>query len=429
MHKGIWGLARVVRRHLSPETVGTRGAKFEEGCNGLLEPVRSDSETSSHEVDGQVSIFRREWRPVTAGTGSGPEGSRLTVDIRRPWGNGAEDECFGERRNVQSTDDASPFTITMSKVTIIGATGNVGMFASYAISANPHVREILLYGREGRETVLRGITQDFVDSFAARGTNLKINWTTNLKDAAGSDVVVITAGVPRSPGQDRLDLAMGNARIIAPLAQTVGVIAPETKILVVTNPVDVMTCVALKHSGLKPSQVFGLGTHLDSMRLKSLIAAYFKVHVSEVHTRIIGEHGESMVPLWSATTIGGIKISNLPAFAHLPVKEIIESVKCSGQLIIKDKGSTVYGPGEAIATLVKTVLGDENRILTVSAYIQSEVHGIGEGDVCIGVPARINRNGVFPITIRIDESEVIAFRESVEKIRTNTRTVLSNLNE
>jgi len=429
VHKGIWGLARVVRRHLSPETVGTRGAKFEEGCNGLLEPVRSDSETSSHEVDGQVSIFRREWRPVTAGTGSGPEGSRLTVDIRRPWGNGAEDECFGECRNVQSTDDASPFTITMSKVTIIGATGNVGMFASYAISANPHVREILLYGREGRETVLRGITQDFVDSFAARGTNLKISWTTNLKDAAGSDVVVITAGVPRSPGQDRLDLAMGNARIIAPLAQTVGVIAPETKILVVTNPVDVMTCVALKHSGLKPSQVFGLGTHLDSMRLKSLIAAYFKVHVSEVHTRIIGEHGESMVPLWSATTIGGIKISNLPAFAHLPVKEIIESVKCSGQLIIKDKGSTVYGPGEAIATLVKTVLGDENRILTVSAYIQSEVHGIGEGDVCIGVPARINRKGVFPITIRIDESEVIAFRESVEKIRTNTRTVLSNLDE
>jgi malate dehydrogenase len=317
----------------------------------------------------------------------------------------------------------------MSKVTIIGATGNVGMFASYAISANPHVHEILLYGREGRETVLRGITQDFVDSFAARGTNLKINWTTNLKDATGSDVVVITAGVPRSPGQDRLDLAMGNARVIAPLAQTIGVIAPETKILVVTNPVDVMTCVALKHSGLKPNQVFGLGTHLDSMRLKSLIAAYFKVHVSEVHTRIIGEHGQSMVPLWSATTIGGIKISNLPAFAHLPVKEIIESVKCSGQLIIKDKGSTVYGPGEAIATLVKTVLGDENRILTVSAYIQSEVHGIGEGDVCIGVPARVNRNGVFPITIRIDESEVIAFRESVEKIRTSTRTVLANLNE
>lgn len=314
----------------------------------------------------------------------------------------------------------------MSKVTIIGATGNVGAFATYAISSNPHVREILLYGREGRETFLRGITQDFVDSFAARGRDIRISWTTNLKDATGSDIVIITAGIPRSPGQDRLDLARENAKLLAPIAQTIGVIAPETKILVVTNPVDVMTCVVLKESGLKPNQVFGLGTHLDSMRLKSLIAAYFKVHVSEVHTRIIGEHGDSMVPLWSATTIGGIKISNLPAFSQLPVNEIIESVKSSGNLIIKDKGSTVYGPGEAIASLVKTVLGDENRILTVSAFIKSEIHGIGKGDICIGVPARINRNGVFPITVRIDESELMAFHESVEKIRTITKKVLAN---
>ncbi|MGD1005516.1 MAG: malate dehydrogenase [Methanoregulaceae archaeon] len=315
----------------------------------------------------------------------------------------------------------------MSKVTIIGATGNVGSYAAHAISINPHVHEILLYGREGREAYLKGIVQDFIDSFAARGTDINIRWTTNLKDAAGSDVVVITAGSPRIPGQDRLDLALGNARVIAPLAQTIGVVAPESKILLVTNPVDVMTCVALKYSGMKPNQVFGLGTHLDSMRLKSLIASYFKVHVSEVHTRIIGEHGESMVPLWSATTIGGIKISNLPAFSHLPVKEFIESVKGSGELIIKNKGSTVYGPGEAIASLVKTVLGDENRILTVSAYIKSEVHDIG--DVCIGVPARINRNGVFPITIRIDESEVIAFRESVEKIRKIIHEVLKKIEE
>jgi len=315
----------------------------------------------------------------------------------------------------------------MSKVTIIGATGNVGMFAAHAISAIPHVSEILLYGREGRESLLKGIVQDFVDSFAARGTAIKISWTTNLKDAEGSDVVVITAGEPRTVGQDRLDLALGNGKIIAHLAKEIGVIAPDTKILMVTNPVDIMTSVALKYSGLKPCQVFGLGTHLDSMRLKSLIAAYFRVHVSEVHTRIIGEHGDSMVPLWSATTIGGIKISNLPEFSHLPMQEIIDLVKGSGQSIIQNKGSTVYGPGEAIATLVRTVLSDENRILTVSAYIKTEVHGIG--DVCIGVPARVNRDGVFPITIRIDESEVIAFRESVEKIRESTHKVLKALKE
>jgi malate dehydrogenase len=389
--------------------------------------VRSDEETSSHEVDGQVSIFRREWRPVAAGTGSGPEGSRLTADIRRPWGNGAEDERFGECCNVQSTDNTSPFTITMAKVTIIGATGNVGTFAAHAISAIPHVNHILLYGREGRESLLKGITQDLGDSFAARGTDIRVTWTTSLDDVAGSDVVVITAGTPRTPGQDRLDLAMGNARVIAPLAEKIGQIAPETKILVVTNPVDVMTSVALKYSKLKPTQVFGLGTHLDSMRLKSLIASYFHVHVSEVHTRVIGEHGDSLVPLWSATTIGGIKISNLPEFSHLPVQEIINAVKSSGQQIIQNKGSTVYGPGEAIASLVRTVLSDENRILTVSAYIKSEVHGIG--DVCIGVPARINRKGVFPIAIRIDESEVIAFRESVEKIRASTKKILEALEQ
>jgi malate dehydrogenase len=313
----------------------------------------------------------------------------------------------------------------MAKVTIVGATGNVGMFAAYAISAIPHVSEILLYGRERRESLLKGITQDIIDSFAARGTDIETSWTTNLKDVTGSDIVIITAGESRKAEQDRLDLALGNAKIISPIAKTIGITVPDTKILMVTNPVDIMTSVALKYSGLKPNQVFGLGTHLDSMRLKSLIAAYFRVHVSEVHTRIIGEHGDSMVPLWSATTIGGIKISNLPEFSHLPVQDIIRSVKCSGQQIIQNKGSTVYGPGEAIASLVRTVLGDENRILTVSTYIRSEVHGIG--DVCIGVPARVNRDGVFPITIRLDESEVIAFRESVEKIRANTRNVFDSM--
>jgi malate dehydrogenase len=189
--------------------------------------------------------------------------------------------------------------------------------------------------------------------------------------------------------------------------------------------VDVMTAVALKYSGMNQKQVFGLGTHLDSMRLKSLIAAYFKVHVSEVHTRIIGEHGPSMVPLWSATTLGGIRICNLPEFADLPVDQMIESVTQGGEMIIKYKGSTVYGPGEAIATLVRTVLGNENRLLTVSAYLRSEVHNIGR--VCIGVPALINRSGVTPIPITIEPDEVAAFKASVEKIRARTDQVFAQL--
>ena len=313
----------------------------------------------------------------------------------------------------------------MAKVTIIGATGNVGTFAAHTISEIPHVHEILLVGRTGREGLLCGIAQDMKDSFAACGNSMDIQWTTDTRDLQGSDIVVCAAGIGRRPGQNRLDLALGNARIVASTSRDIGEYAPDAIILMVTNPVDVMTSVALEYSGLDPSRVFGLGTHLDSMRLKSLIASLFKVHVSEVHTRIIGEHGDSMVPLWSATTIGGIQISNLPAFSRLPVAEMVETVKGSGESIIRNKGATVFGPGEAIATLVQTVLGNENRILTVSAYVMSEVHDIG--NVCIGVPARINRNGVFPVPIRIDEQEVVQFRASVEKIRGITAELMALL--
>ena len=142
----------------------------------------------------------------------------------------------------------------------------------------------------------------------------------------------------RQAGQDRLDLALGNARIVASTSRDIRGYAPDAMIMMVTNPVDVMTSVALKYSGFEPPHVFGLGTHLDSMRLKSLIASFFKVHVSEVHTRIIGEHGDSMVPLWSATTIGGIQISNLPAFSGLPIREMVETVKTSGEAYHQEQG-------------------------------------------------------------------------------------------
>lgn len=370
---------------------------------------------------------RRGRRPFAAGTGSGPEGSRLTVDVRRPWGCGVEEGCSGECLCARSTKDVSPTAISMAKVTILGATGNVGIFAAHTISEIPYVSDMLLVGRPGREDFLAGCCRDLSDSFAARGTDIRLSYSTSILDAKDSDVVICTAGVPRRPGQDRNDLAFENAKIIAETAETIGRSSPDAILFLVTNPVDVMTAVALKYSEFQPRQIFGLGTHLDSMRLKSLIAHYFRVHVSEVHTRIIGEHGDSMVPLWSATTIGGIRISNLPTFSGLPAQEMIETVRTSGEAIIRDKGSTVYGPGEAIATLVKTILGDENRILTVSSYIKSEIHGIG--DVCIGVPARINRDGVFPVPLSLEENEVAGFRESVKKIRKVTADVMERLEE
>ena len=141
----------------------------------------------------------------------------------------------------------------MSKVTVVGATGNVGMFAAHAISEIPYVNEILLHGREGREDLLEGIAHDLMDSFAACGNYTKIGWTTDVEDIRGSSIVVFTAGVARTPGQNRLDLALKNARIVSELSAEIGMIAPDTKIFMVTNPVDVMTSVALKYSGLAPA--------------------------------------------------------------------------------------------------------------------------------------------------------------------------------
>ncbi|MBT8508599.1 malate dehydrogenase [Methanomicrobiaceae archaeon CYW5] len=315
----------------------------------------------------------------------------------------------------------------MAKVTIIGASGHVGRYTALAVSYIPYVDEIVLYGREGSEEVLHGLACDLHDSFAARGTTLEVSFSTTPKDITGSDIVILTSGVPRRDGQDRMDLAHANARLVAQMAAMVGWYAPECLFLIVTNPVDVMTAVALKYSGMKPNQVFGLGTHLDSMRLKWNIAHFFGVHVSEVHTRIIGEHGDSMVPLWSATTIGGISIQNLPRFEHLPEERIMRNVKTAGTHIIRRIGATVYGPGDAISTIVRTVLGNENRILTVSAQISSEIEGVA--DVCIGVPAKLNRAGVFPVAITIDDKEVGEFTASADKIRGITKEVLDRLSE
>lgn len=313
----------------------------------------------------------------------------------------------------------------MAKVAIVGATGKVGQYAALSISRIPYVNEIQLYGRPGSNGVLEGIACDLIDSFAATGTDTRVSWSCSIEDLKGSDIIIFTAGAPRQAHQTRNDLALGNAHIVKEFSEKVNAIAPESLLLIITNPVDIMTHVALKYSGKPPNQVFGIGTHLDSMRLKSAIASFFKVHVSEVHTRIIGEHGESMVPLWSATTVGGIQISNLPSFANVPLDDILTQVKCSGQRIIASKGATVWGPGEAIGTLVRTILGNENRILTVSAYIKVEVHNIG--DVCIGVPARINRTGVYPVPIRIEPPEVTNFRFSVEKIRKISKEIFTAL--
>ncbi|MCL2460980.1 MAG: malate dehydrogenase, partial [Euryarchaeota archaeon] len=170
----------------------------------------------------------------------------------------------------------------MYKVSIIGASGTVGRYAALAISRIPNMHEVLLFGKPSNQAVLEGIARDLLDSSAAIGIPTKISWSSDIHDLTGSDIVIITAGTPRKSGQDRFDLAYQNAGLVAEYSKNIAHIAPEALLMVVTNPVDIMTSVALEYSGKDRCHVFGLGTHLDSMRLKSLIADHYHVHVSEV---------------------------------------------------------------------------------------------------------------------------------------------------
>lgn len=319
------------------------------------------------------------------------------------------------------------------KVSIIGATGRVGRAAAFCLAEENSVNKLVLIAREGSLCKIEGESLDIYDALAAKGVYVSIKTSCDFKDIEGSDVVVLSAGVPRTPDMLRMELSTTNAKIIADYSKKIAENAPDSTILVVTNPVDVMTYVAWKASGFKKNKVFGLGNHLDSLRFKNYMAKHFHVHVSEIHTRIIGQHGPHMVPLISSTSIGGIPIEYYSAWDYFTgykpfdIKKTIEEVKNAGSNIIGKKGATEYGPAFAISNIVTTLLNDENKILTVSAFLDGEIEGIK--DVCLGVPVKLGKEGIkgiLPIKMNQDEKE--SFIKAAEVVKENTKEVLKELN-
>jgi malate dehydrogenase len=318
------------------------------------------------------------------------------------------------------------------KVSIIGATGRVGRAAAFCLAEEKSVNRLVLIAREESLCKIEGESLDIYDALAAKGIYVSVKTTCNLEDIKGSNVVVIAAGAPRTAGMEREDLGIKNAAIVAEYSRQISEIDPDTIILVITNPVDVMTYVALKASGFKKEKVFGLGNHLDSLRFKNYIAKHFHVHVSEIHTRIIGQHGPHMVPLISSTSIGGIPIEYYSAWDYFTgykpfnIKKTIEKVKNAGSNIIGLKGATEYGPAFAISNIVTTILNDENRILTVSAYLEGEIENIE--DVCLGVPVKLGIEGIKGILpIKMSEDERESFYKAAEKVKKETFRIMKSL--
>lgn len=312
------------------------------------------------------------------------------------------------------------------KVSVIGASGRVGRTAAFCLAEENMVSKLVLFAREESLEKIEGESLDMYDAMAAKEIRIKILASCEMENLHDSDIVVITAGVPRTAGMSRSDIAIPNAKIVAEYARLVAEYSPNSIILVVTNPVDVMTYVALKASGFDRNKVFGLGNHLDSLRLRNMLAKHFNIHVSEVHTRVIGEHGDHMVPLVSSTSIGGILIKNYALDGTIDVEGMVKKVINAGSYVIDKKGSTEFGPAYAIANIISTILNDDKKILTVSAYLDGEIEDIK--DVCLGVPVKLGINGIERIIpIKMSQNEIDAFKKAAKFVKKETDAVIKSL--
>lgn len=315
----------------------------------------------------------------------------------------------------------------MVKVSILGSTGTIGKNVAFTLAREDTVDEIVMFSRPQSLDKVKGETYDMYDALAARDIDCRLTPTCDFNDIAGSAIVLIAAGIHREKGMKRLDLAVPNAKIVEYYSKQIAKYAPDSIILVATNPVDVMTTIALEASQFDKMKVIGVGNHLDSLRLKNYFSRQININSSEVHTRVVGEHGDNMVPLLSSTTIGGIPLKYFVEYVKLDIKGLVEQLKNAGNTIISKKGATEYGPAFAISNLMSTMITDTHKVLTVSCYLDGEVENVK--DVSLGVPAVISKKGIAMIVpIHMNDIEKENFMKAAETIRDATYEVKENLN-
>ena len=310
----------------------------------------------------------------------------------------------------------------MVKVSILGATGVIGKNVAFTLARADTVDEIVLFSRPESIEKAKGESFDMYDALAAEDIDCRLTPSADFNDIAGSDIVLITAGIPRQEGMSRMDLAIPNAKIVKNYSEKIAEYAPDSIILIATNPVDVMTTIALEASGFDKSKVIGIGNHLDSLRLKAYFSRQININSSEVHTRVIGEHGEHMVPLLSSTTIGGIPLKYFIKEVDMEVSRLINRLRKAGNTIISKKGATEYGPAFAISNLISTIISDSHKVLTVSTYLEGEIADVS--GVSLGVPVVLSKKGIAMIVpIHMNDYERNKFRQAALSVKEVTEEV------
>jgi len=338
--------------------------------------------------------------------------NEYTLDYKEQTYYFCSDHCkksFGENPERYLTPERG--FVSERKVTIVG-TGNVGATFAYALMMSGLANDIPLIGRTPEKVQAHVMDLNHGMMFVPPARIYEGKYS----DCRDADLVVITAGKPQKPGETRQDLADKNTEVFRQIIPEIARYNPRN-LLIVTNPVDILTYAAIKFSGLPMNRVIGSGTVLDTARFRYLISSHCEVSPRNVQGYILGEHGDSEVPIWSNVLIGGVPLRQYcPACdKNCPtgeLEDIFSQVKNAAYEIIKGKGSTYYAIGLALVDTAASILRNENNILTVSTLVDGfyDIH-----DVCLSIPVLVNKNGVAKtVKIHLEDTEAEQLRSSAD---------------
>ena len=305
----------------------------------------------------------------------------------------------------------------MTKISLIGA-GQIGGTLAHLIGLKELANEVVLF--DVASGIAKGKALDIAQSSSVDGFNVKISGTDNYGDIKDSDVIIITAGVPRKPGMSRDDLLGINLKIIKQVAEGIKKYSPNAFVICITNPLDVMVMAFQKYSGLPTNKVVGMAGILDSSRFKLFLSLELNVPVKEIHAMVMGGHGDTMVPLPRFTKISGKPLNELVKQGKIS-EERLESInqrtRDGGAEIVKylEKGSAFYAPAASGVEMAKAYMNNENKVLPCAAYLNGEY---GVNGIYAGVPVVINNKGIDKIeVIELDQKEKEQFDHSIEAVK------------
>jgi len=306
-----------------------------------------------------------------------------------------------------------------AKITIIGA-GNVGATCAHWCAAG-ELGDVVLLDIPMTENMPKGKALDLMQASPIMGFDSRLTGTTDYADSANSDVVVITAGIARKPGMSRDDLLSTNAKIVSNVAENVKATSPNAVVIVVSNPLDAMVQRAFQVLGFPSHRVIGQAGVLDTARFRAFLAMELGVSVEDISAMLMGGHGDTMVPISSCTSIGGIPVTQLIKPERLA--EIVQRTRDGGAEIVSllKTGSAYYAPAAATAQMVEAVVRDKKRLIPCAAYCDKEY---GVGGYYVGVPVILGSNGIEKIIeLSLTDSEKAAFQKSVDAVKSLVATM------